>query len=91
MGHEVVYNANPARFDRYVCVNNLLEKDRLVIDPRCKHLIADLEKVVYRPGTTEPDSTSDKTLTHMSDALGYGCWFCFPVIKHQSGVGMVDR
>lgn len=91
LGHEVVYNANPARFDRYVCVNNLLEKDRLVIDPKCKHLIADLEKVVYRPGTTEPDSTSDKTLTHMSDALGYGCWFCFPVIRHQSGISMVDR
>jgi PBSX family phage terminase large subunit len=91
MGHEVVYNANPARFDRYVCVNNLLEKDRLVIDPKCKHLIADLEKVTYRPGTTEPDSTTDKSLTHMSDALGYGCWFCFPVIKHQSGVGMLDR
>lgn len=91
MGHEVVYNANPARFDRYVCVNNLLEKDRLVIDPKCKHLIADLEKVTYRPGTTEPDATTDKSLTHMSDALGYGCWFCFPVIKHQSGVGMLDR
>ena len=91
MGHEVVYNANPARFDRYVCVNNLLEKDRLVIDPKCKHLIADLEKVTYRPGTTEPDATTDKTLTHISDALGYGCWFCFPVIKHQTGVGMLDR
>lgn len=91
LGHEVVYNANPARFDRYVCVNNLLEKSRLVIDPKCKHLIADLEKVTYKHGTTEPDTSNDKTLTHMSDALGYGCWFCFPVIKHQSGIGMLDR
>jgi phage terminase large subunit len=90
LGHEVVYNANPARFDRYVCVNNLLEKERLWIDPKCKNLITDLEKVTYKPGTTEPDA-SDKMLTHMSDALGYGCWFCFPIIKHQSGVGMVDR
>jgi phage terminase large subunit len=90
LGHEVVYNANPARFDRYVCVNNLLEKGRLLIDPKCKTLIADLEKVTYRHGTTEPDA-SDKSLTHMSDALGYGCWFCFPVIKHQSGVSMMDR
>lgn len=89
-GLEVVYNSNPARFDRYVCVNNLLDKGRLTIDPSCTNLIRDLEKLTFKPGTTEPD-TSDKSLTHMSDALGYLSWFCFPVIRPNTGVSMLDR
>jgi PBSX family phage terminase large subunit len=56
-GLEVVFNLNPARFDRYVCVNNLFDKGRMYVDPKCKHLITDLEKLTYKHGTTEPDSS----------------------------------
>ena len=91
MNFNVVFSANPARFDRYVCVNNLLEKNRLWIDPKCKHLCDDLEKVTYKTGTTFPDVSSDKTLTHISDALGYACWHSFPVVKHTGGVTMIGR
>lgn len=90
-GLEVVFNLNPARFDRYVCVNNLLSKDRMVIDPKCKHLITDLEKLTYKSGSTEPDAGKDKSLTHVSDALGYACWFSFPILKPSSTVSMLDR
>lgn len=73
---------NPFRIDRYNTVNNLLEKGRLCIDPKCKRLINDLERVSYKEGTNLPD-TVDKTLTHISDALGYVCNFAFPIVKKQ--------
>lgn len=91
LGLEVIYNHNPPRFDRYVCVNNLLEKQRLWIDPKCQHLITDMEKIVFKKGTTEPDTGTDKTLTHISDALGYGAWFCYPLVKYTTGVSSFDR
>lgn len=90
MGFDVIYANNPARFDRYVCVNNLAEKQRLEIDPSCKNLIDDLEKLTYKQGSTEPD-TSDPSRGHISDALGYGCYHSYPLIKHQSGVSMINR
>jgi phage terminase large subunit len=90
LGFDVIYANNPARFDRYVCVNNLAEKGRLEIDPKCTHLIDDLEKLTYKDGSTEPD-TSDSDRGHIADALGYGCWHAYPLIKHQGGVSMVNR
>lgn len=86
MGFRVEYNKNPARMDRYNVVNNLLEKDRLVISPRCVNLIKDLEQVTFKQGSSQLDVSHDKTLTHISDALGYGVWFCFPIIRPNSGV-----
>jgi len=91
LGLEVVFNLNPARFDRYACVNNLLDKDRIEIDPSCKNLIRDLESVTFKDGTTQPDVSSDKMLTHISDALGYAAWFSFPILRPSGGVHMVDR
>jgi hypothetical protein len=46
----------------------------LVVDPKCKELIADFEQVVYKPGTTQLDKDSDPKRTHTSDALGYYLW-----------------
>lgn len=74
--------ANPARVDRYSVVNNLLEKRRIIIDPKCRNLIRDLERVSYKEGTTLPDIT-DKSLTHISDALGYLSWYLFPLQKRK--------
>lgn len=77
---------NPFRVDRYNTVNNLLEKGRIEIDPSCKHLINDLERVSYKEGTNLPD-TQDKTLTHISDALGYIANYAFPIVKRTVSVG----
>ena len=44
------------------------------IDPKCRELILDLERVSWRPGTTEIDKTADLLRTHASDAFGYALW-----------------
>ena len=60
-------------------VNSLLcnhnQQRRLIIDPRCKHLIKDLERVSWKAdGHDNLLGQVDKSnphLTHVSDALGY--------------------
>ena len=69
-GFQVLGSRNITERARLNIVNNLFDKDRLVIDPKCKHLVNDLEKVVtneYGQVAKEKDSQ----LTHISDALGY--------------------
>jgi hypothetical protein len=71
--------SNPSVRDRVNTMNSLLYsasgERRLVIDPGCKELITDLERVRWsldgagRP-TTELDK-SERKRTHVSDALGY--------------------
>ena len=74
---------NPAVVDRVNAVNRALD-DNLIIDPKCKALIEDLEKVVNKQGTREIDK-SNKDLTHMSDALGYAVHWEKPIIKQTLG------
>lgn len=78
---------NPFRVDRYNEVNDMFEKMRIEIDPKCKRLIADLEKVAYEDGTNMPD-TKDQELTHISDALGYLVHYYFPMVKIETSVSM---
>ncbi len=70
---------NPSVRDRVNVVNSRLQnaagETRLYIDPKCKELIADLERVCWRTDsfgqpTAELDK-SDRMRTHLSDALGY--------------------
>src|SRR5579862_90453 len=70
---------NPSVKDRTNCLNALLENQlgqhRLLIDPRCRELIRDLEQVVWKADGhgnrgRELDK-SDWRRTHASDALGY--------------------
>ncbi len=72
-----VKESNPFVKDRVSAVNTLLcsqSGERLMfVDPRCKHLIADLERVAWKEASAELDKTSDSKLTHVSDALGYLC------------------
>lgn len=62
---------NPSRKDRFNCINNLLGKGRLIIDEKCVNLINDLNNFC--------DDGADKKLGHISDALGYMCWYHFPI------------
>lgn len=70
-------HCNPAVRDRVAAVNGVLQnalgQSKLFIDPRCKYLIKDLERVVWKPGSSVLDQGSDPQLTHISDALGYLC------------------
>ena len=87
-GFNVPFINNPFRMDRYNCVNNLLEKGRLLIDPKCVKLIRDLEQVTYKEGTNLPE-TKEKSLTHISDALGYLCNWAHPIVKFDPEVRMI--
>ena len=71
---EVARVRNPHRKDRFNCVNNLLDKGRLFIHTSCQWLIKDLERFC--------DDGKDETLGHISDALGYLCWYYFPLKKN---------
>jgi hypothetical protein len=67
--------SNPAVKDRVGAVNAALCNSegirRLLIHPRCKNLVKDLEQVVFEQSKTILDQKTDPMLTHVSDALGY--------------------
>lgn len=67
--------ANGLVKDRIAAVNGGLCNSegarRVFVHPRCKNLIRDLERVVFKPGTGSLDQTTDPMLTHISDAAGY--------------------
>ncbi len=82
-----VPSANPPVKDRINCVNAMLlnhaGEHRLLIDPRCKHLIKDLEQVCWKADPhgnplAELDK-SDPMRTHASDAVGYWIAREFPM------------
>jgi hypothetical protein len=80
-------SCNPLVKDRVNCVNAVLRNHagncRLLIDPRCKHLIQDLEQGAWK---TDPHGNSlsdldksDPMRSHVSDALGYYVAHEFPM------------
>ena len=79
--------SNPSVIARVNAVNKMLEQE-IVIDPSCKELIEDLEKVCNKPSTREIDK-SNKDRTHMTDAFGYLIEYEFPVIKPN--IGAINR
>lgn len=72
-GFAIESTRNPFVSDRVNNVNRLLEANRIVIDPKCKKLINDLERVSWKNNELD-QSGANKHLTHISDCLGYGCW-----------------
>jgi len=82
-----VRKSNPPVVNRVNSVNKMLEGN-IIIDPRCKALIQDLEKVTNKQGTRDIDK-SNKLLTHMTDALGYAIEWEFPIIKPT--LGAIER
>ena len=65
---------NPHVVKRLANVNRLFFHNLLVVDPSCKHLIKDFEMVIYSKSSNDIDKTSNRELTHISDAAGYFCW-----------------
>lgn len=81
VGLVVARTRNPFVKDRYACVNNMLHKDKIKIHPRCKMLIKDLEQLQY--------DNKDTMLSHISDALGYICYYLFP-LKRTNDINKPD-
>jgi hypothetical protein len=71
--------ANPAVRDRINAMNSKLLNAAayvgLVVDPKCKGLVKDMEQVAWKADNngnmTGDIDKSNKELTHVSDALGY--------------------
>lgn len=76
---------NPNERDRINAVNGMIcnsrNERRVLINPKCKNLIRDLEQVSFKQGSTQIDKTKDLTLTHTSDAFGYQLERDFPLNK----------
>lgn len=70
---DVLRFTNPPEKDRWNNLNRLLEQGLIVIDPKCKMLIADLEKLTH--------DNKDEMLGHISTALGYMAWYFNPLKK----------
>ena len=81
-GFNIQHTRNPLVIDRVNNVNRLLRDGRIIIDPSCRKLINDLEKVSWKDGSL--DQKTDKMLTHISDALGYWCWALDPLRPEQA-------
>lgn len=71
---------NPFVTDRVNNVNRLFNLDKIIVDPKCKKLINDLVKVSWKDNKLDQKG-SNKMLTHISDALGYGCHRLMPLVK----------
>lgn len=87
-GNVVNYTRNPFVTDRVNNVNRLLKDGKIIIDPKCKKLINDLEKVTWK--NEDLDQKTDKMLTHISDALGYLCWAIDPITGHQEESSIIQ-
>lgn len=71
-------DANPPVKERVNTVNAKLKDAsgaaHMWINPRCKQLIRDMQRVTWKAGANSNsilDQSTDKTLTHASDAAGY--------------------
>ncbi len=73
-----VPKANPLVRHRVAIVNGKLYsaagEAMLMVDPKCRELIADFEQVAYIEDSMEIDKNRDRKRTHTSDALGYMLW-----------------
>lgn len=78
---------NPFVTDRVNNVNRLLTSGRVKIDPKCKKLINDLEKVAWKDNKL--DQKTNPHLTHISDALGYMLWKLDPIKVQTTTQGIV--
>ena len=76
-GFQIKSVSNPLQVDRVNNVNRLLKEGRIIIDPKCKKLINDLEKVVWKDNKLDQKTTP--MLTHISDCLGYLTWGIDPI------------
>jgi hypothetical protein len=70
-----VPKGNPPVKHRVMVVNGKLRNAAggasLVVDPKCRELIADFEQVAYLEDKLDIDKNRDRKRTHTSDALGY--------------------
>lgn len=77
-GFEIMKVKNPLQKDRVNNLNRLFEHGIIMIHPRCKKLINDLEKVTWDNNDKLDQKGANKLMTHVSDCLGYVAWKIAP-------------
>lgn len=77
-GFDVMSTHNPYQLDRVNNLNRLLTANRVVINPKCRKLINDLHRVVWKDNKLD-QTGANKMLTHASDCLGYLTWKLEPI------------
>jgi hypothetical protein len=81
--------SNPPVRDRVNSVNAMLNNARgdirIRVHPDCRELITDFLEVSWKQGALnfQLDKVTDKTRTHLSDALGYMIWQVAPINGFQ--------
>jgi PBSX family phage terminase large subunit len=72
-GFDIMTTRNPFVKDRINNANRLFTSNKIKINPRCRKLINDLEKVVWKDEKLDQKG-DNKLLTHISDSLSYALW-----------------
>ncbi|BAQ92881.1 phage terminase, large subunit, PBSX family (TIGR01547) [uncultured Mediterranean phage uvMED] len=75
---------SPSIVDRVLLFDTRLNKNQILINPKCKILIKDLEQVLWKEGKSELDAGNQKRLTHMADAAGYAVIQLLPYFKRDN-------
>jgi len=66
-------------------MNNLFDKNRVAVDPRCKNLIADFDQCTIKEGLFEMDKTNHRR-THSLDGFKNFCDYEYPIVRSYSHV-----
>ena len=91
LGFTVKALTNPFRVDRYSAANSTFTKMKIVIHPRCKYTIKDLESDFYKEGSDQPDTT-DPMSGHINDSLTYLIYRTVnPLLKTDSKISTFQR
>lgn len=86
MGFEDIrYKSQISVKDTYFAANNLFDKNRVAVHPKCKELIADLEQVKVKDGAFEMDKSNPQR-THALDGFKNMADYMFPAVKSYSEV-----
>jgi len=85
----VTRKTNPPVNETIVSVNSMFKNDKLLIDPRCKHLRTSILKYVYKEGTRIP--LKDNIHDHMADCLRYLVEGMFPYTRPGMGSHRVSK
>lgn len=80
---------NPLQVDRVANVNRLLEQNRILVDEKCKKLVRDLEQVNWL--NNKLNQITDKTLSHISDSLGYVAYNLFNGYSRRNKANIFTR
>lgn len=89
--------SNPGVRDRVSSVNAMLRaksgKRRLLVHPRCQHLIEDLRSRALdelgNPAPAESYELAKADSGHATDALGYLVWKYYPIVAYGEGQKLV--